>query len=547
MYDLFCQEPKDQITPNIYKFNKSAISTIRMTLHTMKTRRSLQASAEGIRKAKTALISHSLTQQHLAIELGISRQPVNKFFQGKPIERYIFIDICEMLNLDWNEIVSPASLTGTSDAANIMSVDNLVQQLREKLKPSILYGCGTVKVLDMREPVELNHIYSQTYILETITGRRWLSIDELVKNHLVKELVSSEILQATAERVAAREAVEKCSKLMILGKPGAGKTTFLKYLAIQCIQGELYSHLIPIFISLKDYIRKNNITNRERACDRQYTSNYSTLLEYIVHLVKLTAKFTEENDGQDIYSTIESLLHNGKFFFLFDGLDEVKQEYSGHIFDIISDFTFCFPDNYFIITSRIAAIEYNFNQFTEVEIADLTYRQITNFTSSWFKDKTMETNFLKCLEKQTRIKELATNPLLLTLLCLAFAEGKFPLLYSEVYREAVSILLKKWDWERGIERDKYKLSTQQKEQLLRQIASSTFKQGEYFFKQRTLEQQITSYTSQFNNSIQQESLQIDSEAILKSIEAQHGLLVERAKGIYSFSHITLHEYFADGS
>ncbi|MBW4695789.1 MAG: hypothetical protein KME27_28910 [Lyngbya sp. HA4199-MV5] len=32
--------------------------------------------------------------------------------------------------------------------------------------------------------------------------------------------------------------------------------------------------------------------------------------------------------------------------------------------------------------------------------------------------------------------------------------------------------------------------------------------------------------------------------ILRSIEAQHGLLIERAKGIYSFSHLTFHEYFA---
>ncbi len=38
-------------------------------------------------------------------------------------------------------------------------------------------------------------------------------------------------------------------------------------------------------------------------------------------------------------------------------------------------------------------------------------------------------------------------------------------------------------------------------------------------------------------------MQLDSEAVLKSIEAQHGLLVERAKSIYSFSHLTFHEYF----
>lgn len=489
----------------------------------MKTRRSLQASLEGIAKAKTALISHSLTQQHLAIELGISRQPVNKFFQGKAVERYIFIDICEQLNLDWNEIVAPASLTGALDTASIMSVENLVQELREKIKPSILHSCGTVKVLDMREPVKLNHIYSQTYILEKITGRRWLSIDELA-------------LQITTERVPALEAVQKYSKLIILGKPGAGKTTFLKYLAIQCIQGELYSHLIPIFITLKDYA----------GWGVGSTFNQPELLEYITHIVKRVFKLPEENNGQDIYSVMETLLTQGKFLVLLDGLDEVKKE-DARIFKAISNFSICFPDNYFIMTSRISAPEYKFEKFAEVELADFNYEQISTFANNWFKDKAVELDFIKSLEIQVRIKELATNPLLLTLLCLAFADGgKFPANCSELYHEAVSILLKKWDCERGIERDQvYKLSRQQKEELLSQIALSTFEQGEYFFKQTMLEQQISSYISQLNNnSIKLKHATIDSEAILKSIEAQHGFFVERAKGIYSFSHMTFHEYFA---
>ena len=38
-------------------------------------------------------------------------------------------------------------------------------------------------------------------------------------------------------------------------------------------------------------------------------------------------------------------------------------------------------------------------------------------------------------------------------------------------------------------------------------------------------------------------IEYDSQAILNSIEAHHGLLVERAKNIYSFSHLTLQEYF----
>jgi hypothetical protein len=35
---------------------------------------------------------------------------------------------------------------------------------------------------------------------------------------------------------------------------------------------------------------------------------------------------------------------------------------------------------------------------------------------------------------------------------------------------------------------------------------------------------------------------INGTAVLKSIEVQHGVLVERAEGIYSFSHLTLQEY-----
>ena len=40
---------------------------------------------------------------------------------------------------------------------------------------------------------------------------------------------------------------------MILGKPGAGKTTFLKHLAIQCVEGIFKPELVPLFITLKDF------------------------------------------------------------------------------------------------------------------------------------------------------------------------------------------------------------------------------------------------------------------------------------------------------
>jgi predicted NACHT family NTPase len=80
--------------------------------------------------------------------------------------------------------------------------------------------------------------------------------------------------------------------------------------------------------------------------------------------------------------------------------------------------------------------------------------------------------------------------------------------------------------------------------LLSQIARNTFEAGNYFFKQREVERYISQYIQNLPDaSTDSEALELDSAAVLKSIEAQHGLLVERARGIYSFSHLTFHEYF----
>ena len=200
------------------------------------------------------------------------------------------------------------------------------------------------------------------------------------------------------------------------------------------------------------------------------------------------------------------------------------------------------------MTCRIAAREYTFEKFAEVEVADFDDQQISTFATKWFKDKAVKAeSFIRRLKDNNRIKEIATNPLLLTLLCLVFEEsGDFPANRSELYKEGLEALLKKWDAKRGIQRDQVykKLSVQRKEELLSKIALTTFKRGDYFFKQKAVEQYIIDYIRNLPDAnTDPEALQLDSEVVLRSIEAQHGLLVERAKNIYSFSHLTFHEYF----
>lgn len=89
------------------------------------SQRGIKASKEGIAKAEQALTRNSLNKSALARELGLTRQPVSKFFNGKPIERLNFEDICRMLGLEWREIVD------LSEQAN--PIANFPFQLKARL------------------------------------------------------------------------------------------------------------------------------------------------------------------------------------------------------------------------------------------------------------------------------------------------------------------------------------------------------------------------------------------------------------------------------
>src|SRR5262249_47958156 len=85
------------------------------------------------------------------------------------------------------------------------------------------------------------------------------------------------------------------------------------------------------------------------------------------------------------------------------------------------------------------------------------------------------------------------------------------------------------------------LSLGHKRQMLARIAAETFANNQLFMSQDDLVGRIVAYLQRLPPADVAED--IDGETILRAIEAQHGLLVERAQRIYSFSHLTFHEYF----
>ncbi len=131
-----------------------------------------------------------------------------------------------------------------------------MQEIRKQIKPYIKEKCGTMRVLDIPKPIELTGkqgIYTNVNILEAITGRRRLKVAELMQSCDHDNFERLGLSGVKQKRVSGLEVVQRHSKLMVLGKPGAGKTTFLKYLAMQCIEGGFQANRFPLFITLKDF------------------------------------------------------------------------------------------------------------------------------------------------------------------------------------------------------------------------------------------------------------------------------------------------------
>jgi predicted NACHT family NTPase len=501
-------------------------------------KRSLKASTIGIDRAKRAFDRKGWTQEYLAAEVGLStRQSVWKFFTGRAIERHIFIDLCFQLDLDWQDIAdfpeNKLHLAEKPTLTNSLEPDNLVSTVRSHLKGSIEAQCRYLQSsFDVTQPLLLESIYTSVSILSNLTNQRWLEVTDLEESYRNNNSDRFSFAQNNQKTIPAIDAVASHQKLAILGKPGAGKTTFLQYIALQCIQGKYKADYIPLFISLRAFATQTNDLN---------------LLNYINHLWS----------GYDISSEqIETLLQQGKILILLDGLDEIPTDNNQQILQQIQQFADVSYQNQIIVTCRLAAQQYHFQGFTYVELADFDRTQVETFVHKWFIAKannqkqglTQATQFLEQLELKENqpIRELVVTPILLSLICSVFQERlTFPSKRAKLYQEGLDILLVRWDRARGIQRDTtYRnLSLPDKIKLLSEIAATTFERGNYFFEKSEVVQIIADYLiSVATADADPETLWLNSEAVLKAIEAQHGLLVERAKGIYSFSHLTFQEY-----
>ena len=371
-------------------------------------------------------------------------------------------------------------------------------------------------------------------------------------------------------------ALVRYHKLVIVGDPGSGKSTFLKYIALMLARSfqtgnsslaleklSLPEPLpVPIFLScwdLADFLKQ------------QKQARLSDLVEFVADRL---AAYDYPISPDDVKKLFES----GNCYLLFDGLDEVPTDAGRSMVSrLLEDFVKEYGDNRFVVTSRIRAYTDDTilkSDFTRCDIQPFDVNDRAEFIRNWVallfrvapddvqtkgSDAQKEFDSLtQGIEEGDRIRPLAINPLLLTVIAIVHWNRKrLPEQRVDLYDECIDVLLgqRKEAEHIQISRKSETMDEQHEEQTHEERAWVRKRFAEvalYILSQdgdhdeATKADVIKLLTPRFidQGATSEEQAAVRAERFLDRQELRSGLFVSRRAKSYRFVHLTFQEYLA---
>jgi len=381
------------------------------------------------------------------------------------------------------------------------------------------------------------------------TGIRQSQAELLQEQRQIGRLEKSTGKKFSAQNLLT-ESISK--KFVLLGAPGSGKTTLLSYFAVMLAQKQpeilglaADTDLLPIIIKIRDLAKR---------------AEHLSILDYIRQFASGNLQVKELPTG-----FFEYWLEHGRALILLDGLDEVANEAKRYeIVNQIEVFLGQYPQNRTIITSRPAgykSVFFRTEEFPRYTLESFDDDKIEIFIKKWYESRfedpeesqRRQESLRQALVEQKRIKELARNPLLLTIIALIHRyEAYLPRQRHKLYDRAVKTLLTNWDAGKELN---YKLPCEylhhdDVERLMQQLAywihtqgGTGDKEGGTLIDKEELIKQLKQFIAE-EKSIKPHQAKAEAERFVAHIQERAGLLNEQGQDCYAFVHKTFQEYLA---
>lgn len=428
-----------------------------------------------------------------------------------------------------------------------------IAKILDAYRDYLLSKVSKVRILGEAEERELKDVFVELSIVEQRTRQQHTEFlgmmdsamrkrfDPFADEDIDTKLETSEPREKeTKRRVKPDELLRHRTKAIVTGAPGCGKTTLLKYLALQSQEKE---KRLAVWLELKG-IDKPLFAQAEKAAAQ--AGNLILQELWLRHLK--TQLSLSDAEIKLLRQHWQEMFKANDIAVLLDGFDELQDDaIERSLNKCVREFASAAHDNTLLISTRpYAQHRLGKERLQELEIEPLNQRQIEAFLNCYYPNDAAIKSLLKNLRERSSLRELLHVPLLLGVILRLHRENRFTNERLEFYEAIIADLVHELDRSKSVIRQ-FKINDERLrsdflkflafERLLRDpLGEGEQEANRIIFSYDLLKEKAGTFLAQERLSHNPRDLADDALAT--------PLLREVGADAFAFTHLTLQEYLA---